>query len=173
MSKQAAPRSLVDVLRNQAELRGDKLAYGFLEDGVELGATLSFAELDLQARALGATLQQLSSPGDRALLLYPPGLDFVVAFMGCQYAGVVAIPALPPNLSRVSATLGRLARIVDNAAPKVALTTSELLPRLRNATREAPSFARLLWQSSDRIDARRAALWQAPELDPSADLSFL
>ncbi len=164
--------SLVDVLRTHADARPDAFAFGFLSDGQAVSAQLTYAQLDEQARVIGATLQQLTKPGDRAILLYQPGLEFVVAFLGCQYAGVVAVPALPPNMSRVQASVERLALIVDNAKPSVILTTAELLPTLRGATRGHGEYSGILWQATNRLNAARASAWRRPALGPD-DLSFL
>ena len=61
---------------------------------------LTRGELDRRARALAARLQARGLAGRRALLLYPPGLEFIAAFFGCLYAGVVAVPAYPPRPNR-------------------------------------------------------------------------
>ena len=97
--------SFVDVLRAQAAERPQQNAFVFLENGETEADALTYAELDRDARAIAGLLQQHTTVGDRALLLYPPGLDFVRAFMGCLYAGVVAVPVDPPRRNR---TLDRL-----------------------------------------------------------------
>src|SRR6266480_7707256 len=89
-----------EVLRARADLSPDALAFCFLIDGEEEGPRLTYAGLDRAARSVAAALQDVAGPGDRALLLYPPGLDFITAFFGCQYAGVVPVPAYPPRPSR-------------------------------------------------------------------------
>src|SRR5262249_21567476 len=90
------PPSPVHLCRGWARRAPDFTAYTFLadEEGVEQRAT--YAEMDRRARAVAALLQENARPGDRALLIYAPGLDFVGAFLGCLYAGVVAVPAYPP-----------------------------------------------------------------------------
>jgi acyl-CoA synthetase (AMP-forming)/AMP-acid ligase II len=74
--------TLVDLLRHQAEKRGDRVAYTYLTDGEVESEWLSYAELDLRARAIAAHLQEQGVEGERALLLYPSGLDFIAAFLG-------------------------------------------------------------------------------------------
>ena len=88
--------TFVDVLREQAAARPRQPAFTFLENGETDAGSLTYAGLDADARAIAAQLQGLVSAGDRALLLYPPGLDFIRAFMGCLYAGVIAVPDYPP-----------------------------------------------------------------------------
>ena len=100
--------------------------YTFLSGSGEPKARLSFAELDLRARAVAVELGRLTRPGDRALLHYEPGLDFLVGFFGCLYAGVIAVPAAPLEGTLAdSATASRLRAILRSADPDVVLTSSE------------------------------------------------
>src|SRR5205807_1706114 len=91
------PASLVEVLQNHASMAPDRLAFCFLIDGEEEGPRLTYAGLDRAARSLAAVLRDVAGPGDRALLLYEPGLDFIAAFFGCLYAGLIPVPAYPPR----------------------------------------------------------------------------
>src|SRR5262245_30756246 len=108
----SSPSTLVELLRCRALTRPDERGYTFLfgEEGAE--ACLTYSELDRKARAIAVQLQSLGAAGERALLLYPPGLDFIAAFFGCQYAGVVAVPAYPPRANR---NIRRLMAIVADA----------------------------------------------------------
>src|SRR4051812_39367422 len=91
--------TLVELCWRRAEASPDRLAYTFLLDGESEEAHLTYGGLDLRARAIGARLQELGAGGERVLLLYPPGLEYVSAFLGCLYAGAVAVPAYPPDPS--------------------------------------------------------------------------
>ncbi|HYO16630.1 MAG TPA: AMP-binding protein, partial [Thermoanaerobaculia bacterium] len=95
------PFNWIQLLRQRAQQDPNKCAYTFLTDGEEEGASLTYAELDLRARALGAWLQRMDAAGERALLLYNPGLEFIAAFLGCLYAGTAAVPAYPPRSARM------------------------------------------------------------------------
>ena len=110
------PSNLVMLLRHRAVHQSNDRAFTFLVDGEneELDAHLSSLDLG-KARAIGAWLQMLGLEGERALLLYPAGLDFIAAFFGCLYAGVVAVPAYPPRKNR---SLSRIQAIADDAEPK-------------------------------------------------------
>ncbi|GAA6624134.1 hypothetical protein NUACC26_099590 [Scytonema sp. NUACC26] len=88
--------TIVEVLRARNSRTPHTQAFTFLEDGETLESTLSYHELDRRSRAIAAQLQTLGLSGERAILLYPPGLDYLSAFFGCLYAGVVAVPAYPP-----------------------------------------------------------------------------
>ena len=117
--------TLVELLRARAAAAPDRRAYVFLEDGENEGASLTFGELDRAARAVAAELQARGLAGERALLLFPAGLDFVVAFCGCLYAGVVAVPAPAPEASQFERTLPRLTAMARDSRPAVVLTNSE------------------------------------------------
>ena len=103
------PATLVDLLRARAAEKGEDTLYTFLADGEAEEASLSYAGLDRRARAIGARLQEAGAAGERALLLYPPGLDFIAAFFGCLYAGAVAVPAYPPRAGRTQPRLRSIA----------------------------------------------------------------
>src|SRR5438270_3217157 len=87
--------TLNELLRRRAALQPRQMAYTFLADGEVESSHLTYEELDRRARAVAAVLQSWRVEGERALLLYNPGLEFVVAFFGCLYAGVIAVPAFP------------------------------------------------------------------------------
>ncbi|MEH1793126.1 fatty acyl-AMP ligase [Nostoc sp.] len=154
--------TLIELLSYRAKNQPDKTAYIFLRDGETEENSLTYGELDLQARSLATHLQSLLSPGDRALLLYPPGLEFITAFFGCLYAGAIAVPAYPP---RANMNLLRLQAIVKNAQAKVVLTTKSLLDNLENHLVENPELATMRWLNSDRIDTNLSSNWQKPKLD--------
>jgi acyl-CoA synthetase (AMP-forming)/AMP-acid ligase II len=122
------PSTLVDLLRARAQEHPEKPAYTFLLDGEVETARLTYGELDRQARAVAALLQERGAAGERALLLFPPGLEFIAAFFGCLYAGVVAVPAYPP---RPGQEQPRLRSILTDARPRFALTAAALSARLK------------------------------------------
>src|SRR4029453_10992667 len=106
------PATLVDLLRAKAQKQPDRRVYTFLGDGEAEKAHRTSGELDRQARAVAAWLREVGLTGERALLLYPAGLEYIAAYFGCLYAGVVAVPAYPPNPARLERTLPRLQGIV-------------------------------------------------------------
>src|SRR4051812_50022354 len=92
-------QSMVELLASQAADQPDATAYLFLDDR-DGEQPITFGELDRRARLIAARLQLELKPGDRALLVYPAGLEFISAFFGCLYAGVVAVPATFPKPKR-------------------------------------------------------------------------
>ena len=103
--------TLVDLLSYRANHQGDHIAYTFLLDGESRTDSLNYRELHRKAMAIAGQLQSVCQPGDRALLLHPPSLDYIAAFFGCLYAGVVAVPAYPPRPKR---PMVRLQTIIQN-----------------------------------------------------------
>lgn len=160
--------TLIELLRDRASGEAAGLGYTFLlENGGE--EKLSFAGLDERARGIAALLQEHTRPGDPALLLYPPGIDFIAAFFGCLYAGVVAVPAYPPQTSR---TFPRLLAIARDARPAVALTTAPLLRRLDAARAEVPELGALRCLATEEIPAGAAGAWREPAVGGES-LAFL
>ena len=92
-----AYNSMVELLRACAAEQPDARAYVFLSDRGREEASLTFSELERRADALAAQLARRAEPGERALLIFPPGLDFIVAFFGCLIAGMIAVPMMPPR----------------------------------------------------------------------------
>ena len=92
------PTSFVEILRSRAAEEPERRIFTYLEDGERETANLTLAGLDARARAIAAALQARGMEGERALLLFPAGLDFIAAFFGCLYAGVIAVPALARHL---------------------------------------------------------------------------
>jgi amino acid adenylation domain-containing protein len=156
--------TFVDLLRTRAREAPDGLAYVFLQDGEEEAERLTFAELDARARSLAAWLQRRQPVGERALLLFPPGLDFVAAFFGCLYAGAVAVPSYPPAPVRPGRGQPRLRSIVEDAAPRFVLTTAGLAPRLDALAGEMPGFGTAERLVTDDVPAGLADDWSPPEL---------
>jgi amino acid adenylation domain-containing protein len=159
-------QTLVELLRRRARLQPERRAYTFLLDGEREEVHLSYGELDRQARSIAARLQALGVEGERALLLYPPGLQYAAAFFGCLYAGVTAVPVYPPRPNRPDP---RFLAILSDARARVVLTTSAILP---NAERLLAGEAAVAWLATDGLDAEGAEEWRLPELAPDG-LAFL
>src|SRR5215211_502461 len=92
--------SLVELTQAHAQGQPQLCLYTFLRAEASEEERLSCALLDLRARALAARLQTERAVGERVLLLYPAGLEFIVSFLSCLYAGAVAVPAYPPRRNR-------------------------------------------------------------------------
>src|SRR5262245_27138484 len=167
------PRTLVDLLRLRAEEKCDTPAYTFLMDGEREGPRLTYGEIDIRARTIAATLQAAGLKlGDRALLLYPPCLDFIPAFFGCLYAGVIAVPSYPPQPAQLARTLPRLLGILADAEVSVILAPSSVVDAASSMRRHAPALDATPWLASDTLGTTGANDWCPPVLDRD-HLAFL
>lgn len=167
-----ATSTLVELLQERAAAHGDRVAYVFLEDGEREAARWSHAELDRRARAVAVRLTLLSKPGERCMLLYPAGLDFLAGFFGALYAGLIAVPAPPPEASRLKRTAPRLRSIVDDAGIGLVLT-NQAVARLLESDGEAilGTGAPAILPTDVEPDYRSDA-WSPRPAQP-ADLAYL
>lgn len=121
--------SMVELLQHRAKHQADHKAYGFFSNAGEETQTLTYEQLHRHSVVLAHRLSQHSQKGDRALLLFSPGLEFMVAYFGCLYAGVLPVPVIP---SRRGKTRHATVSIMQNATPAVALANTELLQPLKD-----------------------------------------
>jgi acyl-CoA synthetase (AMP-forming)/AMP-acid ligase II len=163
--------TLIELLQTRAEHEPDRRAYTYLLDGEAAEVSLTYRELDRQARAIGALLQSYGMKGERALLLYPPGIEFITAFFGCLYAGAIAVPAYPPDPSRLGRTLPRLQSLILDARAKVALTTSQIVTAAEPLLAQLPKSHTLKWVASDKVDEGLNSSWVKPSVCGD-DLAF-
>ncbi|HBB30629.1 MAG TPA: AMP-dependent synthetase [Cyanobacteria bacterium UBA8803] len=152
----------VGMLRYRAIHQPDQLAFTFLPDGETEGDRLTYGEMDRLSRAVAAKLQALGLSGERALLLYPPGLDYLAAFFGCLYAGVVAVPAYPPRNQR---NTPRIQAVVTDAQAAIALTTSGILSKVQSLLGERINLGNLQWLVTDNLDRGSEESWQEPQIN--------
>ena len=152
--------NLVDSLRYWTEQTPQATAFYF-SDGEDEEIRLSYEGLDQRARAIGSHLVSRGLRGERVMLLYPPGLDFVTGFMGCLYAGATAIPAYPPRRNRY---MSRIDAISEDAQAKAALTVSDVADRVDGLLKQAPSLRAATWIATDKIPDEAADGWEPPNL---------
>jgi acyl-CoA synthetase (AMP-forming)/AMP-acid ligase II/aryl carrier-like protein len=161
--------TIVDLLLRRATLEGERVAFVHLEDGESRERLLTFSELDLRARSLAAFLLASGARGERALLLYPQGLEYLVGFFGCLYAGVIAVPLFPPVGARL---LARLHSITSDSGAALALTNSDVLAGLRESA-AAAELTSLRVVATDTLGADGAEDWRRPRGLAPDSLAFL
>ncbi|HEX8282845.1 MAG TPA: amino acid adenylation domain-containing protein [Pyrinomonadaceae bacterium] len=160
---------LIELLRERAARQPERTAYTFLDgDGAE-EANLTYAGLERRARAVAARLQAGGFAGQRVLLLYPPGLEYITAFWGCLYAGAVAVPAYPPRQNR---SLDRLQAVAADAQSTLALTSSALLAKVDAFNARCEGLSRLSWLATETVPDEMASQWRRPAVGGD-DLAFL
>ncbi|EDX86329.1 KR domain family [Synechococcus sp. PCC 7335] len=171
--------NFVDLLKFRAIEYSDRTAYIFLENGEHEAARLTYAQLDKKATEIADyLLNSGAKQGDRALLLYPAGLDFITGFFGCLYAGIVAVPAYPP---RHNQSLGRLQAIAQDCQPALALTTRKAIIDAQKSWEQDPLSSGMTWLATDDLPALLSCAtaplspWYADlsETEKSRSLAFL
>ena len=163
------PSTLVELLRHRVRCQADDIAFIYLVDGEDQQVQITYRELDRQARAIGAWLESLGLVGQRALLLYPAGLEFIAAFFGCLYAGVIAVPVYPPRRNR---SMARIQAVADDAGAKVALTTDVVLQRIESLIDETPHLKSLTWLATSHVPQGMDDRWAMPDVHGDT-LAFL
>lgn len=181
--------NFVSVIQEHVQEHPDKICFTFLTDK-DKQETLSYSELYTRSRIIAAYLQALSLKGERVLLLYTSGLEYISAFFGCLFASAIAVPAYPPSLAGNSGTTRRIELIIKDAGIKVVLTTSKILEML--AAQRTSSSARasemhrssgsasglfnlsLKWIATDNLNNELSSRWICPEIsgDQTAFLQY-
>lgn len=161
--------TFVDILDSRALHQPEQTAYIFLPDGETEAARLTYQQLDQKAKAVAAQLQLQMSPGERALLLYPSSLEFIIAFFACLYAGVIAVPIYPPRRNQ---KLSRLQAITKDAQAKLALTTTSLLSSIEDKFSSDPELVTVPCLATDNITDEQVLNWRKPNISLE-DIAFL
>ena len=151
--------TFVELLRWRASHQPNEQTYTFLADAETEEARLNYEELDRKARKIAYLLQSMGAAGERALLFYPPGLEYVAALYGCLYAGVVAVPAYPPRLNR---SVSRISAMVDDAQATLALTTTPILAKAESRAANVSGLGSLRWLATDDLEDELACGWRDP-----------
>ncbi|MCB0165298.1 MAG: amino acid adenylation domain-containing protein [Anaerolineae bacterium] len=154
-------QTLVDLLQYRAEQQPTQTAYTFLRDGEVEEASITYQTLDQQARTIAAHLQSRGQAGDRVLLLFQPGLDYIAAYFACLYAGMIAVPAYPPHPKR---PLARLEAIINNAEPKFCLTQQKLWQKINPRLSQIPAMTQMIALPTDTLGPMPVDGWRSPHM---------
>lgn len=156
--------SVVSILQQAAAEAPDSRAFTLLVDGETQEVTLTYAQVDRQARQVAAALQRLGLRGERVVLAFPFGLEFTIAVVGCMYAGAVAVLAQPPRPEGLLASMENVVRDSQSAA---ALTTEAILGMLKNVLPAYPALNQLQWLAVEALVKEQDPLdWRVPPLMP-------
>ena len=137
--------NLIDVLCYRAQDQANQRLYTLLLDGEQEEVNLTSKDLDQQARAIAVRLHQEIQTGDRALLLYPTCAEYITAFFGCLYAGVIPVPAFPPRLNRIDQ---RIQTIASDSQAALVLTTQQIIEQRARRLEKIPILANIPWIST-------------------------
>ena len=147
--------TIVHRLQQRSVGRTQYDVYSFLPDGEEISESLTCSALFHRAQVIAARLRQVASPGDRVLLLYPPGLDFISALFGCFVSGMIAVPACPPEVDGAAEGLSRLGRIAASCSPSVVLAAGRNADQLLRNCRGQNSMSTITAIVTDAISDER------------------
>jgi acyl-CoA synthetase (AMP-forming)/AMP-acid ligase II/cytochrome P450/predicted RND superfamily exporter protein/acyl carrier protein len=164
--------TLVDVVRRRAEHEPKRKAFTFIANGDQDESTWDYEHLDQRTRAIAAVLAAHNLRGERAILLYPPGLDYIATINACMFANVLAVPAYPPDPARLQKTLPRLRTIARDSGAKAILTTDVVMQMREMVVDMAAEFGELQWIATDVIDTHHATDWRDPNRSAD-DVAFL
>ncbi|MGK7942416.1 MAG: fatty acyl-AMP ligase [Crocosphaera sp.] len=151
--------TVVDLLAYQAEHKSQETAYIFLADGENESSRLTYGELEEKAKAIAVVIQSMTQRGDRALMLYHSGEEFLITYFACLYAGVIPIPADP---SRSYHNNKRLQSIISDAEANLVLTTNALLDKIQTKFNQEPQFKNIQWLVTETITEELASQWTKP-----------
>ncbi len=151
--------NLIELLRARAAEHGPRAAFRFLADGETEESRFTYGELESRARAIAVALAPEAAAGERALLFYSGGLEFIAAFWGCLFAGVVAVPVFPARLHR---QIPRLLAIAADSEAKFVLTTAKIQRQAEDLFKRAPELKKLRWLATDDLPAAPAEEWREP-----------
>ncbi len=154
--------TLIELLHQRAQEQPTQMAYTFFSEGETKEVSLTYSQLEKRVQQIAYQLQQMSSAGERALLLYPSGLDYIAAFFGCLYAGLIAVPTYPPRRNRSDQ---RLEAIAEDSEASVVLTTQEIAEKKSQRLEFAPSLEKLKWLVTDTLDEESPVLEEIPKCD--------
>lgn len=152
--------SLLDILQCRARTDPDRLIFCFLQDGEVETERLTYAQLDVRARAIAAALQRSIVPGDRVMLVYPPGLEFIAALFGCFYAGAIAVPVYPPRFGITADPYRPLVGIARDCEPAVLLVGGVFVEPMCAAAAGLPELSRTRFVPSEQIGIASAESFQ-------------
>ncbi len=161
--------TMVSVLRQRSVLHPGKIAFTFLANGEDEAGSLTYGELDTGARNIALKLTALGLKGRNVLMFYPPGLDFILAFFGCLFAGTIPATAYPPRKNR---SVHRIRTIAADCGATSILTTDAIARSLERNFAEDPLLANLQWHTTDTWSITDP-LTLAPVEPGFEDLAFL
>ncbi|MFM9435326.1 acyl-CoA synthetase (AMP-forming)/AMP-acid ligase II [Janthinobacterium sp. CG_23.3] len=155
--------TLVELLKWRALHQSQQVAYTFLVDGEDDAVSITFGQLDRRAKAIAAQLAAQGVGAQAVLLLYPAGLEFIVAFFGALYAGAIAVPLYPPHRNRPDQ---RLAAVIADSDARYLMTTADILGEMARYVAQTPALAALRGIATDTDTAACAALAQPAQTLP-------
>jgi acyl-CoA synthetase (AMP-forming)/AMP-acid ligase II len=165
-------KSLVDILQWRSTHQPNKIIYRFLQDGEDDERTMTVGELDVRSKSIASQLQKIASKGDRAIILVPAGLDFIIAKFSCFYAGIVAVPVPPPHHLRIEKSIHATVRIIHDAKPSLVILHKNLSLAIKRSPQLASKFNGIHFIELDEEMPDTSTAWNSPDISEE-DIAFL
>ena len=188
----SVPTNMIELLDMRAEQYGDEDKTFFLNTSLDIEDKLSYHSLMIKSKAIAAIIQRHTNKGDRVLLVYPPGLEFICAFYGCLYAGVIAVPVYPPVDKKL---VDKLQAVIKNSEPKIILSTKTVVDQIEKLkyvkalqninfvnyllnyfknTQELTQwdFDKFFWINTNKLNLATAKEYQKVQVEPN-EIAFL
>ena len=154
--------TLVDMLTLRANSQPTEIAFTYLADGTEESLSITYSELDKKARSIAVNLANKNLQGERALMVYQSGIEFICAFFGCIYAGVIPVPAYPPRKNR---NFERLVSVITDSSSSIVLTTKTIRAHVEPMFNEIKTIMDIDWLCTDSVDESVASEWKMPVIN--------
>ncbi len=164
--------TLVDYVHRNSLDNGEELAYRFIDYSRERDGDpqeLTWSQFGKRLRAVAARLQQVAKPGDRVAILAPQGLEYVVAFFGCLFGGVIAVPLFDPD---EPGQIDRLHAVLGDCEPTVILTSAKAAAGVRTFFSDRPAKDRPRVIVVDAVPDTVGESWVKPE-PAQEDIAYL
>ena len=154
-------QTFVDLIEHRAAENSGRTAFIFLPNGETEKFEITYGEIARKARKIGGYLQKMNAFEERVLLLYPSGIEFICAFLGCLYAGAIAVPAYPPRRNR---HFERINSIIENSESKFILSDKIIKKRTTAVSEDSEFLSGLNWIDEQNITDEFENLWQYPNI---------
>ena len=153
-------QNIIEIFENNCSRLPEKVIYYYLEDGYNETSRITYREMNIRAKAIAGYLQQHHHKGDRAMLLFPPGIEFIASLFGCFFAGIIGVPAYPPRKNRM---FDRFESILKDCTPSCILTTEKIHSDILKNFSEEPSLKLARYIEYEMVTDDWAEEWQDPE----------
>lgn len=161
LNKKVENNSIIDLLSSKAIEYPNKVAFKYLINGEDDVISISYGQLVSESKRIATYLYNEGFTGKRALIMYHSSIDYIKVFLGCLYAGVIAVPVYPPSLSR---NMDRVRSIMADANTNLVLTTSQLYSRIAKQFNKETSGFDIKWVCIDKLDPPLSEEWKHPNI---------
>lgn len=169
MIKRGDVKTILDCLNMWSGCRSSRSAFIFLDSNGEQIADVTFSQLKQRSLAVAHELLKIAVPGERAVLFFQSGLEFIYAFLGCLYAGVVAVPIPPPQGKR---QISRVNSILEDADSSVILSTKAIRLNVSKIEQREPLLSKRLWIEVEGLSVNHSVDLVMPEENQLAFLQY-